>query len=268
MMSTPRIIHVPTLDDILAGPDLIPMFQPIVRIDGKREELYGFESLARVRANHPFTSPDLLFDYASRKNRLDDLDLRCIERSLEHGRALAQSQFLFLNVHPDVFGRSADRLNETLLIHSELHGIPMSRLVIELTEQAPIEPTATVIESVHVLRSLGVRFAFDDVGSAHSHLILIDRIQPSFLKISQNFGTGFEDDPTKRKIIRNIVSLAAEFECQVVLEGIESQHTLKAAQEFGIRFGQGYHFSRPADASQFIASERGRTAGEREYLEA
>jgi EAL domain-containing protein (putative c-di-GMP-specific phosphodiesterase class I) len=104
------------------------------------------------------------------------------------------------------------------------------------------------------LKKEGVRFAFDDVGIAYSHLPYLDSVRPSFLKISQEFGTGFEADPTKTKIVRNLLSLATDFECDLVLEGIETADTAITAADLGIKYGQGYYFARPAEASTFVAA--------------
>ncbi len=83
---------------------------------------------------------------------------------------------------------------------------------------------------------------------------IIDVIRPRFLKISQQFGTGFEEDPTKEKIVRNIIALAADFGCQTILEGVENEATLVAARELGIPLAQGYHLGRPGPAAEWRAS--------------
>jgi len=50
--------------------------------------------------------------------------------------------------------------------------------------------------------------------------------------------------------VRNIVSLAADFGIDVILEGVESEATAQAAARIGVRYMQGYWFGRPADATQ------------------
>jgi EAL domain-containing protein (putative c-di-GMP-specific phosphodiesterase class I) len=104
-----------------------------------------------------------------------------------------------------------------------------------------------------MLKSAGVRFAFDDVGSAYSHLEHIDVIRPQFLKISKQFGSDFERDATKEKIVRNIIALAADFGCATIIEGVETEATLDAARDAGIALAQGYLFGRPAEAAAFLA---------------
>ncbi len=50
------------------------------------------------------------------------------------------------------------------------------------------------------------------------------------------------------KIVRNLLSLADDFECDLIIEGIEHQATADAARKLGIKYGQGFHFHHPAEA--------------------
>jgi EAL domain-containing protein (putative c-di-GMP-specific phosphodiesterase class I) len=177
------------------------------------------------------------------------LEIACVERALREAAALPADALLFLNGHPAAIGDSA--YPAAVLAAAARSGISARRLVVELTEQQPIHHVDALVASIDTLRLHGVRFALDDVGSAYSHLPLIDRIRPSFLKISQQFGTSFEADETRTKVVRTLVTLGRDFHCDVILEGVEDAVTATAARELGIRLAQGYFFARPADAETF-----------------
>jgi EAL domain-containing protein (putative c-di-GMP-specific phosphodiesterase class I) len=49
----------------------------------------------------------------------------------------------------------------------------------------------------------------------------------------------------------NLLSLANDFNCDLILEGIEDEATAMMAAHLGIPLGQGYFFARPADPSAF-----------------
>lgn len=247
------LVRVPPLDDILASEALRPQFQPIVTLDGRRT-VVGCESLARFRSESPMRNPELLFEYAERKWRVSDLELACIGKTLQAGAGIAAAGAIFINVHPRVFA-SGPALRDTLVSAAQAVGVSLHQIVIEITEQAPLSDTAA-LETIDELRQLGIRFAFDDFGIAYSHLQHIGRIQPTFIKISQHFGTDFETDPTRTKIIQNISLLARDFDCTLILQGIEQQRTADAAAEMGIPLGQGYLFGHPADASIFLNPPR------------
>jgi EAL domain-containing protein (putative c-di-GMP-specific phosphodiesterase class I)/ActR/RegA family two-component response regulator len=245
----PAVIRVPTLEQVLASDRLFTVFQPIVKL-GTGAHI-GYEALTRYPCDNPLKDPEVLFQYAGRKQRLNDLEVECIGRSLLAGAALASSAPLFLNVHPEVFSSGA-RLRDAVLSNADRSGVSLSRIVLEITEQASLNSDRRVFDTIEHLKTVGVRFAFDDVGIAYSHLPFIDKVRPAFLKISQHFGTGFETDDTKTKIVRNLISLASDFDCELILEGIETAPTAKAAIDLGISLGQGYHFARPADAGSFL----------------
>jgi EAL domain-containing protein (putative c-di-GMP-specific phosphodiesterase class I)/ActR/RegA family two-component response regulator len=245
----PTIINVPTLHEIITTNLLSSVFQPIVELQSGMP--IGYEALVRCRTESLLRNPETLFRYASRQSRVIDLELACIRSSLRAAAELPDSGSLFINVHPAAFARG-QRLQTMIVAEAEGAGIDLHRLVLEITEQGALGSAPEVLMTIRDLKEAGVRFAFDDVGVAHSHLALIEKIRPSFLKISQDFGTGFESDPTRRKIIRNVLGLARDFDCELILEGIETQSTADAAQAMGIAFGQGYHFARPAAAMSFL----------------
>jgi EAL domain-containing protein (putative c-di-GMP-specific phosphodiesterase class I) len=244
------IIRMPMMEEILRGTALRPYFQPIIML-ARGAATYGYESLARYRENPLLRDPAVLFHYAERKHRVSDLELACAAATLEAGSVLARRAFLFLNIHPDTFS-DARGLCDRLLRHCQEAGVNPDRIVLEITEQATLTGGPLMLESVGELRAAGVRFAFDDVGVAYSHLPWIDKIKPAFLKVSQQFGTAFETDPAKTKIVANIVSLARSFGCEVIVEGIEDTATATAAAEMGIAYGQGFLFARPHEAETFL----------------
>lgn len=243
------IIRMPLLDDILTSESLRPFFQPIVSL-GEGRETIGFESLARYHDNSLLRNPEVLFEYATRKQRIEDLEIACVTRGLRAGAQLATRGLLFLNVHPQALSNGT-RIREVVLRDCKALGIPPDRIVLEITEQGSLKAGFELFDNVEQLRAAGVRFAFDDLGVAYSHLPLIDKLRPSFLKISQEFGTSFERDSTKLKIVSNIQSLARDFGCELILEGIEDVATAEMAARMGIRYGQGYLFGRPADPASF-----------------
>lgn len=246
----PSVVRVPMLDQILGSDGLTTVYQPIVGLTGRIP--LGFEALTRFPSESFLRNPDLLFTYAARKQKLAELEVACVRSSVRRGAALARSYPLFLNIHPAVFA-AGDRLLDALSGAAEERGIGLDRIVLEITEQSSLGDRRRVLDATAKLKAAGIRFAFDDVGVAYSHLPFIDAIRPAFLKVSQHFGTNFEEDTTKTKLVRNLLSLARDFDSELILEGIESEATAQAALELGIRYGQGFFFAEPAPAESWIA---------------
>jgi EAL domain-containing protein (putative c-di-GMP-specific phosphodiesterase class I) len=235
-----QTIHVPSLDEILNGDIVEMVYQPIVLLEG--EHPFAFEALARVRGGWPAGSPADLFGYANKRGALSQLNLLTIERAIEGTKELPGNATLFINVDPSTFEQKA--LPRVIAAAAGRANFPLSRLVLEITERCALNPE-TIQPQLDELRAQGVRFALDDHGSAYSHLSLMNQVTPSFIKISQTFGTGLEQDPSKERIVAHIASLARDFGCRTVVEGVETADTARAAAALGIELAQGWHFGRP-----------------------
>lgn len=247
-----EIIRIPPISDILFGDTLTIAFQPIVQFTPDGTTTFAYEALTRVRGQWPTDSPVALFDYAERRGKLAELNIVTMERAIEQARALPSDAALFINIDPLTFSNA--RLAPVLRRTAARAGIALARIVLEITERCGL-PDGTSSALFAELREAGVRFALDDHNSAYSHLQHIGSIRPSFIKISNAFGTAFEEDDTRRRIVHNTIALARDFGCEPILEGIESSATARAAIEEGVRFGQGFHFSRARAAAYWTGSK-------------
>ena len=124
--------------------------------------------------------------------------------------------------------------------------------MLEITEQAALREVVQTLENVDALAASGFRFAFDDVGIAYSHMLHLERVRPAFMKISQEFGADFHRNDFKAKIVRNVMALAEDIGCDVILEGVEDPRVVDAARAIGIRYVQGFLFGRPQRAGTWV----------------
>ncbi|MEO8380600.1 MAG: EAL domain-containing response regulator [Acidobacteriota bacterium] len=239
-----EIVRVETLDELLDQGMVTSTFQPIVRIEGETVHPFAFEALTRIRGGWPGGGPAELFDYADRRGRLADLNLRAIASATREAGRLPEPSLLFINVDPIVFHQPD--FQSRLRAGTEASDFPLNRLVLEITERSGFGENGPPPQLFEDLRAEGVRFALDDHGSAYSHLSAIHLVLPSFIKISQTFGTGFERDATRVNIVRHVATLARDLGCRPILEGIETWDTALAAAALGIELLQGYHFGRPS----------------------
>lgn len=238
-----ELLRVPGLEEILRG-GLTTAFQPIVTPDGC---VFGFEALTRIGVAWPGGGITELLEYAARRGALAELNLAAIETAIAQAPLLPAATLLFLNVDPVAFHHPA--LAETLLRAAVRHGVAASRLVLEITERSGFCDDEGALAVLDRLSAAGARFALDDHGSAYSHLSLIDRIRPAFIKISQTFGTAFEEDPMRTRVVRHIAAMARDFGCLTIMEGVETAATARAAAANAIDLVQGYYFGRPREAA-------------------
>jgi ActR/RegA family two-component response regulator len=151
------VIRMPLFDEIINSDSLKSFFQPIVLLS-EGHQLLGFEALARYDGNSLLKNPEVLFQYATRKQRIEDLEMACVSRSLLAYARLGKPVSLFLNVHPHVLSQGP-LLRQLLLRDCERLGIPLDRIVLEITEQGSLHAGPSLFENVEQLRATGVRFA-------------------------------------------------------------------------------------------------------------
>lgn len=253
------------LDEFMARNLMRSVFQPITDLalvqsgqgaNLKGEQIHGYEALARAPAGSPLRNPEILFEYAARKERLVECDLMCIRAALRDAAPLGPTR-LFINVHPrSLTSSEAPRaIKETVLAA----GRTPRDIVLELTEHHAIVNPSAFAHSLEQLREWGFQVALDDFGVGYANLRLISEIRPDYLKISGYFTLGVADDPYRQKLIRSMARLAEDLSIPVICEGIETEEEHRVVRGLGVPFGQGYLFSRPHSgtdlAKRYLAPE-------------
>ena len=229
------------IDHVLARGLFTMVFQPIVDLDQGRVVL--FEALARF-TTEPARHPETWLAEAAETGRLVDLELALA------GAALAQLHLLPADVGMTVNVSPATALSGELpgLLPPEAPG----RVVVEITEHAPVEDYDALALQLEALRARGVKVAIDDAGAGFASLRHILRLSPHVIKTDMALTRNVERQGPERALARALVSFANEIDAVVVAEGIETQAELDALIGLGVRFGQGFRLGRPAPIRQCL----------------
>ena len=232
------------LESILAHGDLHSLFQPIVSLSERR--ILGYEALTRGPSNSPLHAPIALFSVARNSGRLSELELASRKSACRRFREQNLSGKLFLNVSPESLLEPSHQPGRTLKLLQDF-GIPPDQVVIELTEQAPIDDFALLDTALHHYRAMGFSIALDDLGAGYSSLRLWSELRPDYVKIDRHFIDGIHQDAVKREFVDSILKMARASRAQVIAEGIELTEELSTLIEMGIDLVQGYLLCRPQE---------------------
>ena len=112
-----------------------------------------------------------------------------------------------------------------------------------MTEGALIADFEEAIERLSRLRELGVRISIDDFGTGYSSLSYFKKIPADELKIDKSFVSRMLQDPADRRLVETIVTLARQFNLNIVAEGVEDRATLEALATMGCHHAQGFLFA-------------------------
>jgi diguanylate cyclase (GGDEF)-like protein/PAS domain S-box-containing protein len=131
-------------------------------------------------------------------------------------------------------------------------------LELELTEGVAMEDAPAAIAVMDRLHARGIRMSIDDFGTGYSSLSYLKRFKVYKLKIDQSFVRDISHDPEDRAIVVAIISLASSLGLQTIAEGVETEGQLAFLREQGCDEVQGYYFSKPLPADEFVAFMRTR----------
>jgi EAL domain-containing protein (putative c-di-GMP-specific phosphodiesterase class I)/CheY-like chemotaxis protein len=226
------------LERVLSNGLLGIALQPIVELDSR--EAVAFEALARFSAE-PVRSPALWFAEAADAGRLSELELAAVRAAFGRLPALPDGTQLSVNVSPSTAASDAFRR----LLPSDASS---ERIIVEITEHAPIDDYEGFAPRIERLRRRGVRLAVDDAGAGFASLRHILQLSPDIIKTDMTLTRRIETDRAERALTRALISFAAEMGATIVAEGIESEAEVRTLRDLGVTYGQGFHLGRPSAA--------------------
>ncbi len=229
--------RIAPLLEVGRGPTVV--LQPIVELCSGRR--VGAEALSRFPPEWSKT-PDVVFHEAAEVGLGLELELRSVERALDHLRAVPG--YVSVNLSPSALldGR----------IHDLLAAFPPERVVIELSEHDAVDDYDALAAALAPHRDRGVRLAIDDVGAGFSSLRHIVITAPDLIKLDRSIVAGVDADPVLGALARAMVDFARGLGARVVAEGIETGADAAALFAAGVEFGQGWFFGRPGPPGELI----------------
>ncbi len=241
------------LQAILTGKHLTACFQPIINLDSR--SIYGYEGLIRGPSDSPLHSPLMLFEAASRHNRLVELDILCRKVIIAQFARLDLPGKLFINIDPLTIICNKFNPGETMKF-AKKNNLDSNRIIIEITETRPINNIAIIQKTITHYRAMGFRVALDDLGAGYSGLKLWSEIRPDIVKVDRHFIQNVNDDKIKQEFIRTILSTATSLNCTVITEGVETKHEYSTLRKLGVSMAQGYYFARPETSPPLTISAK------------
>jgi EAL domain-containing protein (putative c-di-GMP-specific phosphodiesterase class I) len=216
---------------VAAGGPLV-VLQPIVDLaTGAR---VGAEALSRFPVDWG-KAPDVVFEEAHSIGRGHEVELLALQGAAAHLDRVGG--YVAMNVSP-----------QTLLtpgFAGLLGGLPLDRVLLELSEHDRVEDYDALARALAPLRAAGMRLAIDDVGAGFSSLRHIVVTDPDVLKMDRSIVSGLHVDPVLSKLVESLVAFGHGCGVTVVAEGIETGEEAAALLALGVDLGQGWFLGRP-----------------------
>jgi diguanylate cyclase (GGDEF)-like protein/PAS domain S-box-containing protein len=253
----------------LSRQELHVVYQPIVSL--RDSSIASVEAL--LRWEHPTRGLLLPLDFISvaEESGLIEpigrfvLDSACSQAARWHALR-PDSRPLGISVNLSV--RQLTQRNFQMTVATALagSGIDPSSLCLEIAESALLEEPQGVADTIRQLSHLGVRFVLDDFGTGYSSLAYLAGLPIDGLKVDQSFVRSLGTDDRSTAITTAIVRMAQALSLEVIAEGVEGAHQLRALRALRCELGQGYLFHRPLAAEAvtklLLAEDGGSKPGE------
>ena len=219
-------------------------YQPQVDpIDGRFQ---GAEALVRWRhPNRGMVSPADFIPLAEETGLISPLGEWVLRTACEEATAWPADLSIAVNLSPVQLRDSALPARVMQILQDT--GLAPSRLELEITETALLQDEDTTYNTLHTLRSMGIRISMDDFGTGYSSLSYLRRFPFSKIKIDQSFVRQVPEDRESVAIIQALTSLAAKLNMTVTVEGVETPEQRAFTVSEGCNQIQGYLISRPVN---------------------
>jgi EAL domain-containing protein (putative c-di-GMP-specific phosphodiesterase class I) len=220
------------------GEGVSTVYQPIV--DTARGSVVGYEALTRF-SGFSESNPEKWFAAARAHGRSEDLEVVALRTALGARPTLPTNCFLTVNVSPDLL--PSEGVRSVWRDEGDLGG-----LIVELTEQAPIESYLALEPDLDQLRAAGGLIAVDDAGAGYAGLRHLLALRPSMIKLDRALVQDIDRDEAKRSLIEMVGTFAGRVDAWLLAEGVERLEELDALVSLGVPLVQGYCLARPAPA--------------------
>ncbi len=222
-------------------------FQPRIRLSSGHAT--SVEALVRLRHGDELIGPTRFIRIAEETGLISVVGDWVIDAVCRQILAWSHTGLRDLKVSINVSPMQAarDEFYSSLLQTVERYGIHPSRIELEITESALMEPKKRITANLARLQKAGFTVALDDFGTGYSSLSYLNRLPIDTLKIDRSFmkNSGTLEG---RAVVAAVVALGKALGKGIVAEGVETQHQLDWLRTIGCEEVQGFYFA-PAVAA-------------------
>lgn len=229
--------------------ELLVYYQPLIDLHGGR--VTATEALVRWQhSTEGLVSPAKFIPIAEANGEIVPIGEWILRTACAQNRRWQLAGLPALRISVNLSARQFEQTNlvemvRQILAQTELEA---AYLELEVTESALMTDIERSVTTLTQLRELGVSLALDDFGTGYSSLNYLQRFPVNMLKIDRSFVKDVLSNPDSATITDAIIALAKSLRLTITAEGIETKEQRDYLQARGCDEGQGFYFSRPANA--------------------
>jgi len=229
-------------------------YQPIV--NSQSGEIKKAEALLRWHCEElGMITPDYFIPIAEDTGLILPISEWVVEKVCEQVKQWRDSGWSDMCVTINVSARQfqADStLVETIESALKQNNLSSDAIQIELTEGILLEETAESVEMMQQIENLGIKLLIDDFGTGYASLSYLQRYNFDSIKIDRSYINNILNSEQDAKLVKAVIAMANSLDMSVVSEGVETKGQLDFLLAANCEFIQGYYFSKPLQADEFL----------------
>jgi diguanylate cyclase (GGDEF)-like protein/PAS domain S-box-containing protein len=228
-------------------------YQPQVELPSGK--VIGMEAL--MRWNHPrlgLVSPAHFIPIAEKIGLLPEFGAWAMNRACHEAKwiqtRLNRRVSLSVNLSPSQFQQN--RVLHSIQEALRTSGLDAADLEVEIIESTLMVNSTANLETLQLIRDLGVRLSIDDFGTGFCNFNYLLQYQVDRLKIDQSFVRQAANDGSAASVVRTVIAMSHGLGIKVIAEGVETREQLKFLMRRRCDQAQGFFFARAISAEQFV----------------
>lgn len=233
------------------------VYQPIYSI--KKQRFVSAEALLRLRDEElGDISPAEFIPIAEKSGSIVKLGQFVLDEvcRLAASNHIRKYGIEYIEVNLSAIECLQDNLVENVMSHICRYGLAPGQINLEITETAASLLPEGVTEKLHKLVSQGVTFSMDDYGTGYSNLSRMIELPLEIIKIDKSIVQEAFTSESMKVVLDNTLQMVKMLNRHVLAEGVETLEQAQYFHEKGCDYIQGYFYSRPISAMQFLQKIR------------
>ena len=212
---------------------------------------------ALLRWNHPvrgMVSPAEFIPLAEESGLIVEIGDWVFKQTVQHIKKCKKQLGLDIQISVN---KSPVQFRQTIksfdwLSYLSENELPGENIVIEITEGLLMNNNTSTMEQLSQFRAADIKLSMDDFGTGYSSLSYLKKFALDYLKIDQSFTKNLAPESEDMILSEAIITMAQKLGLKVIAEGIETEEQRRLLLDSGCDYGQGYLFSRPIPADDFL----------------
>ncbi|CAA6798781.1 MAG: Unknown protein [uncultured Sulfurovum sp.] len=233
-ISQPKKLYREKLKDMIESDKLVCYYQPIRSLEDKT--LHHYEALLRIEDGDNIIFPDKILPDLEDSYLYTNLTKRVIEYNVAKLKEDKKMR-ISINLSAD------DLVNDAILSILAQNADLADRLLIEILENKSIDYKKVEL-SIQKLKLFGYKICIDDFGSGYSNLNHLLKLSIDYLKIDGSIIKEIHHDKRAYSIVKTFATFCKQNDIEVIAEFIDKQDVVDILKSFGVKYGQGWYFSK------------------------